>query len=137
MIRKFRLSKSPSKQVVRNNYTDALFFTIMVLTSLPRRNVDNNEWKMYCYCLGECVCVGWWGNCACWYFSERTFFISNFAQKSRFKASTKESLEKARVYFLGVAEPVDLGLCPNFKTLITPLPMSMPKVILVTQKPWE
>ena len=28
----------------------------------------------------------------------------------------RQSLEKARVYFLGVAEPVDLGLCPHFKT---------------------
>ena len=50
------------------------------------------------------------------YFSDRTYFISNFTQKSRFKASIKESLEKARVSFLGVAEPVDLGICPHFKT---------------------
>ena len=32
------------------------------------------------------------------------------------KRVSRKSLEKARVSFLGVAEPVDLGLCPHFKT---------------------
>ena len=28
----------------------------------------------------------------------------------------RQSLEKARVFIPGLAEPVDLGLCPPFKT---------------------
>ena len=50
-------------------------------------------------------------------FFGQDFLHFKFRAKVSFQSfNKKKSLEKARVSFLGVAEPVDLGLCPHFKT---------------------